>query len=584
MNLHSAGRRPTLTLAFALTSSLALTFTFTLTSHAAPPPTTSPVLGAMQDELARAMSRLRLKGYEAPYFIAYSVRDYETHELTGRFGAVVSRNQSRNRQAYVEVRVGDYQLDNTSSDREMAFDVGDVDTYEPNTEAPLDDNPEALRGTLWLLTDAKYKHALAAYAKKRGRRATTVVEDENLASFSRETPSRHADPVTPFHFDEPLLEARVRTASAIFKTYPDLFDASVKFGADRVTRYFVNSEGAQVVTERTIFSGHVEAATRAKDGMLLQHEKDFYGRAGDELPDDAQLQASIALLATELRALREAPVIDPYTGPALLMEEAAGVFFHETVGHRLEGERQNDEKEGRTFKGQVGHLVLPDFLSVIDDPTARSAGKVSLNGYYTYDDEGIPARRVPLIENGKLRDYLKSRTPIVGSIKSNGHGRAEGTADPMGRMANLFVRSTRQMPLAALKAKLLDEVRKQGKPFGLIIRDITGGSTNTTNYGYQAFKGQPRLVYRVDAKTGAETLVRGVEMVGTPLTTVSRIIATSDTEGVFNGFCGAESGFVPVSTVAPAVLMSEIELQRTQKSAERPPILPPPWNDVKRLH
>jgi TldD protein len=285
----------------------------------------------------------------------------------------------------------------------------------------------------------------------------------------------------------------------------------------------------------------------------------------------------IAQLADELRALKTAPVVDPYTGPALLMEEAAGVFFHETVGHRLEGERQNDEKEGRTFKGQVGKTVLPEFISVIDDPTVKKAGGMSLNGYYQLDDEGISARPVTLIYKGVLRDYIKSRTPITGSMHSNGHGRAEGVAQPMGRMGNLFVRSTKQVPVEKLKQMLLDEVRRQGKPYGLIIRDITGGSTNTSNFGYQAFKGMPRLVYRVDAKTGAETLVRGVEMVGTPLTTVSRIVATSDTEGVFNGYCGAESGFVPVSTVAPAVLMSEIELQRSQRALERQPILPAPW-------
>src|SRR5262249_12681757 len=253
---------------------------------------------------------------------------------------------------------------------------------------------------------------------------------------------------------------------------------------------------------------------------------------------------------------------------------------HETVGHRLEGERQNDEKEGRTFKGQVGKTVLPEFISVIDDPTARTAGSVSLNGYYSFDDEGVAARAVPLIVKGVLRDYSKSRTPSAGSLHSNGHGRAEGVAQPMGRMGNLFVRSTKKVPIDKLKQMLLDEVRRQGKPYGLIIRDITGGSTNTSNFGYQAFKGLPRLVYRVDAKTGAETLVRGVEMVGTPLTTGSRIVATSDTEGVFNGYCGAESGFVPVSTVAPAVLMSEIELQRSEKNLERGTILPPPWGHV----
>jgi len=346
-----------------------------------------------------------------------------------------------------------------------------------------------------------------------------------------------------------------------------------------VTRMLVNSEGSQVVSDRIIYGAHLSATTRAKDGMLLQHDKVFYARVPDGLPTDSELGTVAEQLARELEALRAAPVIDPYTGPALLMEEAAGVFFHETVGHRLEGERQNDEKEGRTFKGQVGKRVLPEFLSVVDDPTARVSGKTALNGWYTIDDEGVPARSVTLVENGILRDYLKSRTPIAGSLRSNGHGRAEGANDPMGRMGNLFVRSSKKLPLAELKKLLLEEVRKQGKPFGLIIRDIAGGSTNTSNYGYQAFKGQPRLVYRVDAKTGAETLVRGVEMVGTPLTTVSKIVATSDTEGVFNGFCGAESGFVPVSTAAPAVLMSEIELQRSQRAMERPPILPPPFTE-----
>jgi predicted Zn-dependent protease len=556
--------------------------------------TESPILEAMQAELSRSMARLRLKSYEAPYFIAYAVRDYQQRAVASRFGAQVEKNNSHARQASVEVRVGDYQLDNTSSDRELAFDMGDNEQWDPPTDAPIDDDPQAIRATLWLLTDSKYKHALSAYAKKRGKRATTITEDENLPSFSREAPAHHIDPVTAFNWDEGTLAERSRRASALFKQFPDLFDGGVKITGDHVTRWFVNSEGTAVTTERTIYSVHLNAATRAKDGMLLEHEKDFYGRTLEELPDDKQLVETITILANELHALREAPMVDPYTGPAILMEEAAGVFFHETVGHRLEGERQNDEKEGRTFKGQVGRAVLPEFLSVIDDPTARTAlvtdgaaplgtgnkaHQVALNGWYSYDDEGVAARKVTLIDNGVLRDYLKSRTPIAGSLHSNGHGRAEGTADPMGRMANLFLRSTKRVSLTRLKEMLLEEVRRQGKPFGLIIRDITGGSTNTSNFGYQAFKGQPRLVYRVDAKTGAETLVRGVEMVGTPLTTVSRIVATSDTEGVFNGYCGAESGFVPVSTVAPAVLMSEIELQRTQRAMERQPILPPPWTD-----
>jgi len=289
-------------------------------------------------------------------------------------------------------------------------------------------------------------------------------------------------------------------------------------------------------------------------------------------------------LAADLKKLLAAPVIDPYTGPAILMEEAAGVFFHETLGHRLEGERQNSHQEGRTFKGQLGKRVLPEFLSLVDDPTLGAVKlpdghEATLNGLYYYDDEGAPARPVTLIERGILRDYLKSRTPVLGSPRSNGHARAAETNDPIGRMANLIVRSSRSVPMATLKEQLLAEVRKQGKPFGLIIRDILGGSTNTMSYGSQTFRGQPTMVYSVDEKTGQETLVRGVEMVGTPLTSLAKLSAASDTVGVFNGYCGAESGMVPVATVAPAVLFTEIELQRTQNQLERPPILPPPWRE-----
>jgi TldD protein len=548
----------------------------------APPPlpdgSVKTTVSAMQKELARAMGKMRLKGYEAPYFIAYGVRDYDEREVTARFGALVSKDRDHGRQAHVEVRVGDYQLDNTSSEHEI-FDLSDPDSWEPPSQTTLDDDPQALRNTLWLLTDAKYKRALADYAKKRGRRATAVVEDESLPSFSKETRNVSVDALGTIDWNEDSLAARVRQASLRFRNYPELLDATMRFSLDRVTRYITNSEGSLVVSDRVIYGVHMTAVTRAKDGMLLQHDKVFYARTPSGLPSDTKIAATVDQLARELHALREAPVIDPYTGPALLMEEAAGVFFHETVGHRLEGERQNDEKEGRTFKGQVGKRVLPEFLSVIDDPTVKNAGETALNGWYAIDDEAVPSRPVTLVDRGVLRDYLKSRTPIAGSLRSNGHGRAEAANDPMGRMGNLFVRSAKRYPLPELKKMLLDEVRKQGKPFGLIIRDIAGGSTNTSNYGYQAFKGQPRLVYRVDAKTGEETLVRGVEMVGTPLTTVSKLVATSDTEGVFNGFCGAESGFVPVSTIAPAVLMSEIELQRSQRAMERPPLLPPPFSE-----
>jgi TldD protein len=536
------------------------------------------VLGALKEELARSKERLKLSGEEGPYFIRYLVREYDDYDVAARFGSLLSDDYTRARQAAVEVRVGDYQFDNTADDStERMFDLEDFDRYEPPSTAPLDNEVQALRAALWLLTDVHYKRALALLHKKRGARVTKMVEDESLASFSREEPARAVDPKVAVKLDRAAWAERLRRISALFKAYPDIFDAQVRLNVGHQTRFVVTTEGTELVNERVIWGLHLSAVGRATDGLLVSHFKSFYGAAEGELPDEKTLGQAARQLADEVRMLREAPMMDPYNGPAILLPEAAGVFFHEALGHRLEGERQNDNKEGATFKGQIGKPILPSFLTIIDDPTLRKLGPVSLNGHYRFDDEGVAARPVKLVERGILRNYLKSRTPVKGSPQSNGHGRADATLDPIGRMGNTIVRSERRVPYPRLKEMLLAEIRRQKKPFGLIVADISGGQTNTTTYDFQAFKGMPRIVYRVDAKTGKETLVRGVEFVGTPIGSLNRIVAASDKDGVFNGFCGAESGYVPVSTVAPALLISEIELQRTRRAMERPPILPPPW-------
>ena len=536
------------------------------------------VLGALKTEMSRSMERLRLPKEDPPYFLRYLVRDYDETEVAARLGALLNDDHTRARQATVEARVGDYQFDNTADDTaDKMFDVDDFDKYDPPSAAPIDSDVEALRATLWLQTDVKYKRALALLHKKRGARVTKVVEDESVASFSREDAARAIDPPLQVKVDRAAWANRLRQVSGIFRGYPEIFDSQVKLSVSHQTRFIVTSEGTELVNERLIWAVHFSATGRAADGLLVPHFKSFYGAAESELPDDKAMVATAHQLADEIRKLSAAPMMDPYNGPAIFLPEAAGVFFHEALGHRLEGERQNDNNEGATFKGQIGNPILPAFLTISDDPTLRRIGTTSLNGYYRYDDEGVTARPVTLVEGGVLRNYLKSRTPVKGSPRSNGHGRSESTLDPMGRMGNTIVRSSKIVPYAKLKAMLLEEIRRQKKSFGLIIADISGGQTNTTTYDFQAFKGMPRIVYKVDAKTGKETLVRGVEFVGTPIGSLNRILAASNTEGVFNGFCGAESGFVPVSTVAPALLISEIELQRTRRAMERPPILPAPY-------
>lgn len=536
------------------------------------------VLEALKQEMSRSREKLRLTGEDPPYFIRYLVREYDDYEIGARFGALLEDTRQNVRQATVEVRVGNYQFDNTADDStERMFDLDDLDRYEPPVLAPLDDDIAALRATLWLQTDARYKHALALLHKKRGSRVTRMVEDESLGSFSREKAQKAVDPLLAPKLDRAAWRDRLRRVSAVWKQYPEIFDAQIKLAVQHQTRTLVTSEGTELINERLIHGIHLSAAGRATDGLLVSQYKSYYGASVGELPDEAGLVRAARQIADDVRRLREAPMMDPFNGPAILLPEAAGVFFHEALGHRLEGERQNDNKEGATFKGQIGKPILPAFVSVLDDPSMRKLGRDSLNGFYRFDDEGVIARPVTLVERGVLRNYLKSRTPVKGSPQSNGHGRGEGTLDPIGRMGNTIVKSEKQVPYAKLKEMLLAEIRRQKKSFGLIIADISGGQTNTTTYDFQAFKGMPRIVYRVDAKTGQETLARGVEFVGTPIGSLNRIVATSDQVGVFNGFCGAESGFVPVSTVSPALLITEIELQRTRRAMERPPILPAPW-------
>jgi predicted Zn-dependent protease len=537
---------------------------------------------ALAAEAARATKELRLGDEGPPFFVGLQVKEFDTREVVARFGAVVDSAQRRRRSLLADVRVGSYELDSTADPDALGFDF-DADAgdgWEPDDDLPLDDDPKALRRATWLVVDDKYKRALAAYLKKRGRQVYRPDEADRAPSFSRAPPVSYAEPPKAFPFDAAAWAAELRRASAALLAQPGLFDSEARVQAEKIVRVFVSSEGSRVVTEQRLYVLRVRAFARAPDGMLLENGRDLYAESESSLPRGAALDREVAQLAEELTALRAAPLADPFTGPALLSPQAAGVLFHEAVGHRLEGERQDDENEGRTFRGQVGQRVLPPFVTIVDDPTRaffEVAGQpVPLNGFYRYDEQGVAAEPVTLVEDGVLRGYLMGRRPVKGFSRSNGHGRSAGNRMPVARMANLVVLPKAPVPEAELKRRLVEEARRQGKPYGLYVKDVKGGNTNTSGAGYQAFKGMTRLVYRVRASDGAEELVRGVELVGTPLSTVNRIVAMGDRPGVFNGFCGAESGYVPVSTVSPAVLVGEFELQRTRKSLGRPPLLPPP--------
>lgn len=530
------------------------------------------VLRSMVEELDRNRKALRLDDYDPAYFISYSVRDSDRQYISGKSGAVFQSNQYRNRFVQVDVRVGDYEMD--SSEDEEAF-FNSRQKFIPNNLAPLDESPEALERVLWLLTDYRYKSALISFLKVKGKQVNDPKE-RSVGSMSREKPVRLVEEPKPLTFDKDYWENGVRRVSKSLLDFTGLFDSSVEVSATRLSRYFVNTEGSRVKTVDDYFLVYVNAFTRSDDGHLLQDSLSYYVRSASELPSLDDLETRTREMAGRLIKMRTAKILEPATVPVLMSPEATGVFFHETIGHRLEGQRQDNDEEGRTFKGRIDQKILPEFIQVSDDPTMKNWEEISLNGSYRVDDEGVLARPAVLVKDGVLKGFLLSRRPVEGFDASNGHGRSDGFQRPVGRMGNTLVRGRKPVSSERLEEMLLEEVRKQGKPYGLIIKTIAGGSTNTSSYGYQAFKGIPKIAYQVDAKTGKKELVRGVEIVGTPLSSISKIIATSDRYGVFNGYCGAESGSVPVSTVAPEMLFAEIELQRSQEAKERTPVLPPP--------
>ena len=296
-----------------------------------------------------------------------------------------------------------------------------------------------------------------------------------------------------------------------------------------------------------------------------------------DLPSNDRMIADAKDMVKRLTVLRDAPVVDPYTGPAILSGPASGVFFHEIFGHRIEGHRLKGG--GETFKKKVGELVLPADFQVYCDPTLRSYAGEELNGFYLYDDQGVKARRVDVVKDGILREFLMSRVPLDGFPHSNGHGRTAGGGDPVSRQSNLVVETTAPHTEAELRSMLIEEAKKQGKEYGYYFKEVTSGFTLTGEGGsLNSFNVTPLEVYRIYVDGRPDELVRGVDLIGTPLSMFSNIVCGGDAPSVFTGECGAESGWVPVTASSPMILVNKIETQRRQKSRDLPPILPAPQN------
>ncbi len=544
---------------------------------------------AMETELHRAIAELgnaitpiassNEKGSDKlpaqkPYFVSYSVADAESVSINAQYGAITSSNETHSRTADVQVRLGSPALDNThDAHRTSAL------TTLP---LPLSDDRAAIERSLWFATNRGYGTALDALEKVKTEQQVRAKEEDSSADFSEEKPEQEILPAEPpLTVDRTAWEARLREISGIFRTYPHIFYDMAILQATHETDYFVASDGTKVAAPNQVARLIVVARTRAADGMDLFRDETFEADSTGTLPAQDQVLAETVAMARNLDELRVAPITEPYSGPAILSGRAAAVFFHEVLGHRLEGQRQRGDEEGQTFTKLLGKPILPSFLSVADDPTLTTFDGHPLSGHYIFDDEGQPARRVQLVDDGVLKTFLMSRLPVASFAQSNGHGRAETGKMPTGRQGNLIVTSTKTASDAQLREMLKAEAKKQGKAYGLYFEDISSGFAVTTRRSPQAFQVIPLVVYRVYVDGRPEAWVRGVAIGGTPQAALNNIVATGEHQDIFNGLCGAESGTIPVSAVAPAMLVSSIETQRQAQGTARPPIVEPPPLDEK---
>jgi TldD protein len=533
----------------------------------------SPVLQAMQAELERSMQKLKTQPVP-PYFLSYEITETHNFYVSGAFGKLTGTNENRRRQLDIDLRVGDYSMDNTREIR-GGMPVNPYANYS-NIAVPIENDPDAIRGVLWYHTDERYKRALEQFTKVKTNVQVMVAQEDRSTDFSREEARQYSEPPIDIKADRRVWEDKIRRYTAPFAQYTNIYQASAILTASAETRWYVNSEGARIQTSQPGWHLFVMAYTKADDGMELPRYESFFGFTEKDLPDDATVLKAVNKMIRDLEALRKAPLTDPYTGPAILSGRASGVFFHEIFGHRVEGHRQKLADNAQTFKKKLNEPVLPKDFSVYFDPTTRRVAETDLAGSYLYDNQGVKARRVTVVDHGVLKTFLMSRTPIEGFPQSNGHGRKQVGLSPVSRQSNLIVEVAPSAVEPDLRKLLIDEVKKRGLPFGLYFEDIQGGFTFTGRTIPNAFNVLPLVVYRI-YPDGHEELVRGVDLIGTPLTTFSKITAADKNVAVFNGVCGAESGGVPVSAASPGIFVSQIEVQKKQKSQERPPVLPAPF-------
>jgi len=506
------------------------------------------------------------------YYLSYTYFQGETKEVEVKNGGISSAYEQEISNLKIMARVGSPRMDNT---RLLKND--NTNFYVVKKVMPIIRNDgKSFSTAVWKNTEKMIRQAQKDYDKVKSDQKISSARGDDSDDFVIPPVEQYCRTQEPESFDMDAIKQLLLTASTEVHGKKDVMDSDFNFSQRVGHRYFVDSNGTKLKFPIRYARLSYVIRNKTKEGLEFSLFKSYDVIRMEELPSQEQLLADVRQTIQTVQQLTVAPDAEPITVPVILKNKAAGVFVHEVLGHRLEGHRQKEDSFGKTFTDKIGKQILPSFLTLVADPTVKTFQGEPMQGYYEFDDEGVKARPVVLVENGVLKNFLMSSSPIKGFPVSNGHGRSDDSHRSVARMSHLVLTSSQTVSYEELERLLIEEIKKQEKPYGFIIENLSGGYTLTGTSLPQSFKLGVVEMYRV-YPDGKKELVRGGEIAGTPLVAFNEILMTADDYGVFNGYCGAESGWVPQSEVAPSVLLRSMEIQTAEKDPGRLPVLKSPY-------